>query len=150
MQNELEQSIADKMKSMLVNRQVPTERVLSWLQSEHGSGMWLTQLKRLPVANAYYRLLDSGEGFASTDIADLPSAHPMRVQGLNQHLRSLDGTTVELCGERFDRADLEVLILTAGKLSVAEIAARVARPIERVLEILLRLERRHFIVFVPH
>ena len=150
MQNELEQSIADKMKSMLVNRQVPTERVLSWLQSPHGSGMWLAQLRRLPVVNAYYQLLNSGEGFSSKDIADLSSAHPMRVSSLHRHLRSVDETTVELCGERFERSQFDVLMLTAGKLSVAEIAARVEQSIDRVLEILLRLERRHFIVFVPH
>ena len=81
---------------------------------------------------------------------DLSSAHPIRVAALYRYLRPIDERTVELCGERFDRSELDVLMLTTGKLSVAEIAARIDQPLARVTEILLRLERKHFIAFAPH
>ena len=57
---------------------------------------------------------------------------------------------IEVGGERLIGEEIDVLLLTTGKLSVAGIAVRLHLSIERVVEVLLRLERRHFIVFELH
>ena len=83
-------------------------------------------------------------------VEDLPAAIPMRVVPLFKYLRRIDAVTAEISGEIFSGAELEILLLTAGKLSVAEISARVNLPVAQVVEVLKRLERRHLIVFALH
>ena len=95
-------------------------------------------------------MLALDEGMHSSDVEDLSTAHPLRVASLYRHMRLVDERTVEIGGERFERSELDVIMLTTGKLSVEEISARIGYPIERVTEILLRLERKHFIVFARH
>lgn len=74
----------------------------------------------------------------------------MRVAMLFRYLKRIDASTAEICGEIFSGAELEVVLLTAGKLSVAEISRRAGLEISKVVEVLKRLERRHLIVFTLH
>ena len=154
MQFELVLAINDKMKDMLEHWRVPTARVVDWLRragkNRYLRGAWHVMLSGLPVLHAYYEMLALDEGMHSSDVGDLSKAHPLRVASLYRHMRLVDERTVEISGEHFDRSELDVIMLTTGKLSVEEISARSGCPIERVKDILLRLERRHFIVFARH
>ena len=102
------------------------------------------------ILSSYYALLADGEGMQSSEIENLASAHPLRVVPLYRYLRSLDDGAVEVVGERFIGDEIDILMLTTGKLSAAEIASRLRLTVERVIKVLLRLERRHFIVFCLH
>ncbi len=154
MQSEFVTSINQKMEEMLRDWRVPTERIVGWLKQARRrsatQGAWLVKLRQLPIVHAYYEMLSLDEARSSTATENFSASHPIRVAALYRHLHSIDGRTVEICGERFDRAELDVIMLTTGKLSVEEIAARVNLPLERVTNILLRLERKHFIAFAPH
>lgn len=154
LQLDLVQSINDKMKDMLENWRVPTDRIVGWLRrsmkNRYLRGAWYVKLSSLPVMHAYYEMLALGEGIHSSDAEDLSKLHPMRVSALYRHMRLLDDGLVEICGERFERSEFDVIMLATGKLSVEEISARIDCPIERVIEILLRLERRHYVVFARH
>lgn len=150
MKKELQDEISAQMAEMLENWQVPTERILSWFPSEQREksfGMWLVKLKEQEILYAYYEMLALGEGIQLAQVESLPAAIPMRVVPLFKFLRRLDAETAEICGEIFSGAELEVLILTAGKLSVEEISRRAGLELSRVVEVLKRLERRHLIVF---
>ena len=150
MENELRLEIAAQMAEMLETWQVPTERILSWFptaRSARNYSMWLTELRRQEILFAYYEMLALREGIQLAQVENLPAAIPMRVAPLFRYLRRLDASTAEVRGEIFSGAELEVLLLTAGKLSVAEISRRVGLELSQVVEVLKRLERRHFIVF---
>ena len=153
MQNEFEQAIDGKMTEMLEGGRVPTERIMRWLredQSRYTRGAWVRKLRRLPVLQSYYELLSLGEGISSKDIDDLAAAHPLRVIHLYRNIRSIDARTVEVCGERLSDAEVDMLLLTTGKLSISEIAARLDCSLDAVIDVMLRLERRHFIIFALH
>ena len=150
---ELQEEILALMAEMLETWQVPTARVLSWFPKRRGTkfrGMWFMELARHEILYAYYEMLALGEGVQLAQVEELAAAIPLRVVPLYKFLRRIDGVTAEICGEKFSGAELEVLLLTAGKLSVAEISRRVNLPVAQVLEVLERLERRHLIVFALH
>ena len=98
---------------------------------------------------AYYEMLKLCEGFQSDKIENLSSAHPLRIVVLYKFLQTVD-EHIELFGEKFFGKEIEVVLLTTGKLSVAEIAERVELEISKVTEVLNRLEKRHLIVYTLH
>ena len=157
MQIELQNEISALMTSMLENDEVPTERILSWFpktkMTRQGylrpAGMWYMELMKNENLYAYYEMLNRGEGFQSKDIENLSEAHPLRVFALYKCLKKVD-ECIELFGEKFFGKEIEVVLLTTGKLSVTEIAERVELEISKVIEILSRLERRHLIVYSLH
>ena len=152
MRQELHTSVFSQMAEMLENWQVPTERILSWFpKSRHNNyGMWYNELRRQEILYAYYEILKIGEGFQSAQVENLAAAHPLRVAMLYKHLRKIDESTFEICGEKFFGKELEIILLTTGKLSVAEISSRVKMEIPKVLQVLSKLERKHFIVYTLH
>lgn len=153
MERELRAEISALMLEMLEGWQVPTARILNWFpkaRRQKFQGMWFMELARHEILFAYYEMLALGEGITLAQVEDLPAAHPMRVAPLSKHLRRIDAATAEFFGEIFSGAELEVLLLTAGKLSVAEISARAGLTIAQVVAVLQRLERRHLVVFAPH
>ena len=152
MRQELHTAVFSQMAEMLENWQVPTERILSWFpKSRHNNyGMWYNELRRQEILYAYYEILKIGEGFQSAQVENLAAAHPLRVAMLYKHLRKIDESTFEICGEKFFGKELEIILLTTGKLSVAEISSRVKMEIPKVLQVLSKLERKHFIVYTLH
>ena len=153
MRREFTQEIAAQMIDMLENWRVPTERILSWFPTSRRTksyGMWFKELMSREILFAYYEMLKLGEGFHSAQIENLSAAHPLRVAHLATHLKRINSTTAEICGEVLSGGELEILFLTTGKLSVEEIARRVDQNISDVIKILNRLERRHIIVYTLH
>ena len=152
MELQLQQEISSQIKEMLENWQVPTEIVLSWFPESPRStkGFWYLELRRHEILFAYYEILKLGEGFHSSRVENLAAAHPMRVAILYKYLRRLDEKTVEICGEKFCGVEIEIVLLSVGKLSVAEISDRVNLELSKVLQVLNRLEQKHFIVYTLH
>ena len=150
--NEIEHAIDEKMTAMLETWQVPSDRILRWLEpaNNYSRGAWMRKLRQLPTVHSYHELLKLGEGLASKDVADLSKAHPMRTVPLYRYMNAIDGNTIEVCGERFFGVEREIVPLTTGKLSIAEIAARLDCSLEKVIDVALRLERKHFVIFAPH
>lgn len=150
---EFAQEISAQMGDMLENWRVPTERILSWFPTSYRTksyGMWFKELISHEILFSYYEMLKLGEGFHSAQIENLSAAHPLRVVQLSNHLRRIDDTTAEICDEVLRGGELEVLLLTTGKLSLEEISRRVGQEISDVIEVLNRLERRHLIVYALH
>ena len=149
MELELQQEILLKMKTMLESWQIPAERILSWFpkSSRSTNGLWFMELRRNEILFAYYEILKRGEGFHSSQIENLENAHPMRVAILYKYLQRIDDNTITICGENFFGAEIEIVLLTAGKLRVAEIAQRVKIEIPAVIKTLNKLEQKHFIVY---
>ena len=54
---------------------------------------------------------------------------------------------VEIRGEYFSKEEMDIVLLTTGKVSVEEICERTGSDNEIVMNVLTRLERRHFIVY---
>lgn len=153
MRRELIDEISAQMVDMLENWRVPTEKILSWLREARlrkNYSAWFTELLRREILFAYYEMLELGEGFHSAQVENLSAAHPLRVVEPVKHLRRIDASTAQICGETFSGCELEILLLTTGKLSVEEISRRVNRTVSDVLKILARLERRHLIVYTLH
>lgn len=153
MRREFTEEIAAQIVDMLENWRVPTERVLSWFPTSRrikNYGMWFKELMSSEILFAYYEMLKLGEGFHSAQVENLAAAHPLRVAHLSTHLKRINSTTAEICGEVLSGGELEILFLTTGKLSVEEIARRVDQNISDVIKILNRLERRHIIVYTLH
>ena len=152
MQIELQKEISNQMISMLKNWQVPIERVLSWFPKSKSNpfGMWFMVLKKQEILFAYYEMLKLGEGFHSTQVKNLLTAHPLRVIALFKYLHRIDESIVEICGEKFFDKEIEVLLLTTGKLSVTEIANRSDLKVSQVIEVLNKLEYKHLIVYALH
>ena len=153
MQREFQEEISAKMGDMLENWRVPTERILSWFSNSRRithQGFWFAELFKRKFLFSYYEMLKLGEGFHSAQIENLAAAHPLRIMPLYKYLRRIDKTTAEICGEVLRGVELEILLLTTGKLSVEEISRRVEQNISDVIKILNRLERRHLIVYTLH
>ncbi|MBR0261623.1 MAG: radical SAM protein [Selenomonadaceae bacterium] len=153
MQREFQQAISAKMVDMLENWRVPTERILSWLSNSRQithQGYWYAELLQRKFLFAYYEMLKLGEGFHSSQVENLSTAHPLRIVPLYKYLRRIDKTTVEICGEKLSDVETEILLLSTGKLSVEEISKRVSQNVSEVLKFLNRLERRHLIVYTLH
>ncbi|MBQ9486864.1 MAG: radical SAM protein [Selenomonadaceae bacterium] len=148
----LQEEIFSQMIEMIENRQVPLDRILSWFPAEESSrrGFWYHKLTEQPILYSYYKMIQLKEGFPSEQIENLPQAHPLRVITLNKYLRKIDAGTVEIRGEKFCGKEIDVLLLTTGKLSVEEIARRVDIDIAEVMKVLNRMERRHLIVYALH
>ena len=145
--------IAAQMVDMLENWCVPTELISQWFRGARrrkSYGMWFAELIRREILFAYYEMIERGEGIHSARVENLSAAHPLRVAQLFKHLRRIDAATTEIYGEKLTGEDLEILLLTTGKLSVEEISRRVSRKIPDVLKVLTRLERRHLIVYSLH
>lgn len=150
MQKELEAAIIEQMMEMLENWEVPTARVLGWFAKSRyreGYGGWFLVLSRSEILYSYYEMLYLGEGQDSSQVADMASAHPLRIAPLYKHLTTLKDGSLEVRGAKFTREEGEIVILTAGKLSVAEIAERTGQTMDKVLSVLERLEKQHFIVY---
>ena len=153
MVNDFQEEIFSQMFEMIENRQVPLERILSWFPESKNSykrGFWYLKLAEKPILHSYYTMIQLKEGFMSEQIENLAQAHPLRVMMLNKYLRKIDSGTVEICGEKFSGREIDVLLLTTGKLSVEEIARRVDIDIAEVMNVLNRMERRHLIVYTLH
>ena len=153
MRQEFTEEISAQIIDMLENWRVPTERVLSWFPKTKRSqylGMWFDELMRQEILFAYYEMLKLGEGFHSSQVENLSAAHPLRVVQLTKFLRRINSSTAEICGEILSGVELEILLLSTGKLSVEEISRRVEEKISRVTEVLNRLERRHLLVYSLH
>ena len=153
MRREFEDEISAQIVDMLENWRVPTERILSWFPTSRrikSYGMWFTILLRQDILFAYYEMIFLGEGFHSAQVENLSAAHPLRVVQLSRHLRRCGKNSAEICGETLSGVELEILLLTTGKLSVEEISLRVNQKIPDVIKILNRLEHRHLIVYTLH
>ena len=153
MRREFEREIYEQMVDMLENWRVPTERVLSWFPtsaSQQSYGMWFRKLMRQEILYAYYEMLKLGEGFHSSQVENLSAAHPLRVVQLSKFLRRIDKVTAKIYGEILSGVELDILLLSTGKLSVEEISRRVSKNFSDVLKVLNRLERRHLIVYSLH
>ena len=153
MQVEFQNLISAQMTSMLKNRQVPTERILSWFPKNKQTknyGLWFLELQKHEILFAYYEMLNLGEGFESKDIKNLSAVHPLRVVELYKHLTKIDKNSALICGEKFVGKELEIVTLTTGKLSVAEIAEKVCIPISEVMKVLDRLEKIFLIVYAEY
>ena len=107
------------------------------------------ELMRQEILFAYYEMLKLGEGFHSTQLDNLMTAHPLRIITLYKYLRRIN-KSVEICGEKFVGKEIEILLLTTGKLSVTEIANRLDLEIHKVIEVLNKLEYKHLIVYTLH
>ena len=150
MRREFTEEIAVQIVNMLENWRVPTELILKWFptsQRTKSYGMWFRELASREILFAYYEMLKLGEGFHSAQVENLAAAHPLRVAYLYKYLRRIDSVTAQICGEVFSGVELEVLLLTTGKLSVEEISRRVNQKISDVIKILNRLESHHLIVY---
>ena len=93
MQVEFQNEISAQMISMLKNRQIPTERILSWFPKSKYTknyGLWFVELMKQEILFAYYEMLNLGEGFESKDIKNLSLSHPLRVVELYKHLTRID------------------------------------------------------------
>lgn len=153
MEYKLQQEIFDQMVEMLENWQVPTERIVSWfpkIPRPRHYGMWYVKLLEQEILFSYYEMIKLGEGVHSAQVKNLAAAHPLRVAMLYKYLRKIDESTIEICGEKFSDKEIEIVLLTTGKLSVEEISKRLNVEISKVLEVLNKLERKHFIVYTLH
>ena len=97
-------------------------------------------LGQLENIHAYYEMLYLSEDEESCDVENLSKAHPLRVVSLYKNLTRLDETSISFFDEKFSGKDLEILKLTVGKMSVAEIAEKVGATIPEVISLLNRLE----------
>ena len=150
MQRELEERISRQMIDMLENWEVPTERVLSWFAKSayrEGYGGWYVKLLGQEVLYPYYEMLYLGEGQSSKDVDEIAKAHPLRVVPLYKHMQRCGDGRVEIRGEYFSKEEMDIVLLTTGKVSVEEICERTGSDNEIVMNVLTRLERRHFIVY---
>ena len=153
MRREFEEVINAQMVDMLENWRVPTERVLSWFPPSRNAksyGGWFKLLTGQEILFSYYEMLKLGEGLQAAQTENLSAAHPLRVVQLSRHLRRIDATTAEICGERLSGVELEILLLSTGKLSVEEISLRVEKNLDAVQNVLNRLEQKHLIVYSLH
>lgn len=153
MRRELTEEISAQIIDMIENWRVPTERILSWFPTSRRTksyGMWFRELMRHEILFSYYEMLHLGEGFHSAQVENLSAAHPLRVAQLSTHLRRINSTTAEICGEILSDYELEILLLATGKLSVEEISRRIDKKILDVIKVLNQLERRHLIVYTLH
>ena len=147
-QAELETFIYEQMTELLKGRQIPTEKVLQWFgNSRRQPSAWFMTLAQLENVHAYYEMLYLGEGEESCDVENLSEAHPLRVVSLYKNLKRLDKASVLFFGEKFSGKDLEILMLTTGKLSVTEIAEKVGATVPDVIDVLNRLEKNFLIVY---
>ena len=153
MERSLRQEILDLMASMLEQGQVPTERILSWFPKSDKLttySMWFTTLINQKILYAYYEMMKLGEGIPLSQTGNILTAHPIRVVPLFQYLKRVDSDTAEICGEIFADKELEVVLLTTGKLTIEEISKRVSLTITEVVNVLQRLENHHLVIFSLH
>ena len=147
-QAELERYIDDTMLELIQSRQIPTEKILHWFgESRNHRGAWFMVLTQPENVYAYYEMLYLGEGSESSDMEDLSEAHPLRVVPLYKHLKRLEENSVSVCDEKFSVKELEVVTLTTGKLSVAQISEKISLSIPEVIDVLNRLEKKFLIVY---
>ncbi len=150
MQFDFEKMIDDLMIDMLDKWEVPTERVLSWFAGANfreGRGLWYMHLAKVERLYTYYEMLYLGEGKQSSQVDNIEDAHPLRTQPLYRYTSLDEGYAFEIAGVKFRNEDMEIMTLTTGKLSVKEIVLYTGETFEKVMEILNRLERCHFIVY---
>ena len=150
MQLEMEKMIDGIIYDMLFSWQIPTERILSWFgvpEYKEGRGVWFWKLSENELLYSYYETLYLKEGRRSSQVEDLKEAHPMRIAPLYKYLKRKETGDYEILGERFDKEEIDVILLTAGKLSVNEIVAETSKSEVEVTNVLNRLEDRHFIVY---
>ena len=149
MQYELEKEIQKQMTEMLENWQVPTSRVISWYPNYKNTkySSWFLNLAKNEILYSYYQMIKLSEGVESSKIDNIQEVHPLRVVPLYKYLKRINENQIEICGEKFDMKDLDVITMTTGKLSVKEICNKLNVDLEQVLKILKRLEQKHLIVY---
>ena len=150
MMYDLDNAISKQMIKMLENWEVPCETVMRWFSGARDRktyGGWMLRLMSQEILFPYYEMLFLGEGNDSKHIENIADAHPLRVAMLYKYMRRLNSNTVEILGERFSGTEVEIVLLTAGKLSVREISERTGTAIDDIMSVLGRLEARHFIVY---
>ena len=150
-QAELENFILENMLELIKSRKIPTEKILHWFKesSKHKSA-WFTALTQLENVYSYYEMLYLGEGTESRNIANLVLAHPLRIVPIYKHLNRIDKNFVSFYDEKFSLKELEVIMLTIGKLSVAQIAEKVSLSTPKVIDVLNRLEKKFLIIYNNH
>lgn len=148
-QYELENFIENEMKSLLKSKKIPTSVVLDWFCQANINypGAWFALLGQTEDLFAFYEMLYLGEGVESKDLTDFENARPMRVRYLYRCLTKVSKDTVLIDGEKFTGKDLEIVTLTTGKLSVKEIAEKVALSVSAIKKVLDRLENMGLIVY---
>ena len=147
MEKDLIESIQLLMLEMLETWQVPTKLIMTWFLRR---SMWFHILHQNEILFSYYEMIFLGEGFHSSQIENLSIAHPMRIASMCRYLNRIDESTVEIRGEILKGIEIDILLLTTGKLSVEEISSRLGIEIDQVIEILSRLEHKHLIVYSLH
>lgn len=149
MQYELEKEIQKQMTEMLENWQVPTSRVISWYPNYNNSkySSWFLNLAKNEILFPYYKMIKLDEGVESKNVTNLEESHPLRVIQLYKYIKKIDENQIEICGEKFDIKDLDIITMTTGKLSVKEICNKLNIELNKVLSILKRLEQKHLIVY---
>ena len=147
-QAELENYILEVMIEIIQSKQIPTEKILSWFGESHNHrSLWFMTLSRLENIYAYYEMLYLGEGMESGDIENLSESHPLRVVPLYKQLKRLNENSVSIYGEKFYVKELEIVTLTTGKLSVAQISEKVSLSILEVINVLNKLEKKFLIIY---
>ncbi len=147
------------MKDMLRQGQIDTKRILYWFELAEGyrvAGNWFHRLSEMPLEYAYYEMLHTGETCESKELTKVEfyNAHPMRVLSLNSYITYSDEENFDMFDLHLSSIDQQVLLYSAGKLSVKEIARRLCahteqmeRQIENVTESLKHLEKAHLILY---
>lgn len=121
-------------KEMLSHQRVPHERIMGWHDRRSKSsvygGRWWLAIREMPQLHAYYSMLASGEACRSLELSDddYLAAHPMRVHDIAHSLSWSAAGGVLVNGHPMDDVDKEIYPLCTGKLSVREIAQRLASP----------------------
>lgn len=148
------------MEQMLRNNEVPTERILSWFSIENNRiGRWGRCLKQLPDLMAYYEMLLSKEVNVSTDFSKekLLEAHPIRVIPIGLFIEVIDDNTIKIVNCILKGIEKDILIYTAGKLSIKEIIEILSQKYlnkevlkDNVLKTLDKLEKEHLLVYYKY
>ena len=113
-------------------------------------GSWFGLLTQEKILYPYYEMLKLKEGFESKDIENIAEAHPLRVVSLYKNIKRVNENEIEISGEIFSREEFEIIMLTTGKLSVAEICERLNLKIDEVMKTLNRLEKNFLTVYSKH
>lgn len=152
----MERSLKEHMKYMLDNWMVPTEYILRWFrlnEEKIRAGLWYRFLIENKVLYSYYSLINSGEVVSSSELrGNIKDAHPMRVIEIYDNISENNDGEIVFYDCTLSSTECEVLLLTTGKLSVDEIVIylrenEVMMDLSQVIELLMRLEKHHLIVW---
>ena len=150
---QMENELFEHKINMLKNREVPTERILSWFSrsSFRKYGYWWQVLMQNEVLYHYYHCLSTGEVITSADIFDFEHVRPMRVLTLKSNLHRKAEGKAEIADVLLEGPALKTLILSTGRMDFCEILECLKKEYdltkENLQKILLELEEKHLILF---